>query len=100
MALMGCLLATAVQTSRQMSSTVWIFALDDSHLTFTIPRGVVSRYRSILYNTVVLAARGLSVVFRKTHLSPPWNQSFARVLSAYSDFKHGLLVLLGHKRTF
>src|SRR5215467_2761819 len=74
MALIGCLFATAVQISRYMSSTVWIFAL-----TTLIP---VSRYRpvalspfsSILYNTVVLGlrqvARSCSIGLDSAHESP------------------------------
>ena len=65
MALIGCLFATAVQISRYMSSTVWIFAS-----TTPIPP---SRYRShaisspsIVYNTVVLG-RDLGDVYIAGH---------------------------------
>ena len=37
MALIGCLFAIAVQISRYMSSTVWIFALTTPIPTSTIP---------------------------------------------------------------
>jgi len=53
MALIGCLFATAVQISRYISSTVWIFALTTPIPQHNTADGAISMPINI-YNTVVL----------------------------------------------